>query len=182
MPHNVPIKVKVREKETLDSNNKDKTVKSFIFFSFIDTEIKSWYTIIVNTDNTDGTNITEGRNHVKLENNKVDIYIQIKEHYQKLIEIGALTNGEALPSLRKIAFDLGVNPNTVDKAFRLLESEGYIEIFPKKGAFVKQDLKIDKSKKFLELKRILNELKDEYKKEELMKKIDEIVRGLYDWD
>ncbi|WP_162140336.1 GntR family transcriptional regulator [Haploplasma axanthum] len=117
---------------------------------------------------------------MKLENNKVDIYIQIKEHYQKLIEIGALTNGEALPSLRKIAFDLGVNPNTVDKAFRLLESEGYIEIFPKKGAFVKQDLKIDKSKKFLELKRILNELKDEYKKEELMKKIDEIVRGLYD--
>ena len=45
-------------------------------------------------------------------------------------------NGEKLPSVREAAGELGVNPNTIARAYTLLEEEGYVCSLPKKGAFV----------------------------------------------
>ena len=68
---------------------------------------------------------------------KQDVYIEIAEKYKEYIDKGILSGGEKLPSVRDAACSLGVNPNTVAKAYARLEEEGYIVTLPKKGAYVK---------------------------------------------
>jgi len=64
------------------------------------------------------------------------IYAQIRDQ----IIIGAagkaLTPGEALPSVRRMAADIGVNVNTVNKAYTILKEEGYITIDRRSGCFI----------------------------------------------
>lgn len=67
---------------------------------------------------------------------KQDVYLEIAERYKEYIRLGIIKNGEKLPSVRSAAGELGVNPNTVARAYSLLEAEGYIRALPKKGAFV----------------------------------------------
>ena len=67
---------------------------------------------------------------------KRDVYIEIADRYQKYITLGVIKNGEKLPSVRTAATELRVNPNTVQKAYFLLEERGYVCSMPKKGAFV----------------------------------------------
>ena len=67
---------------------------------------------------------------------KQDIYIEVAERYRKYITLGVIADGEKLPSVRTCAEELGVNPNTVQKAYALLEEEGLIYSLPKKGVFV----------------------------------------------
>jgi GntR family transcriptional regulator len=64
------------------------------------------------------------------------IYEQIVEHYRQLILTGALECGEALPSVRKMAADLSINPNTIQKAYLILEKTGYIYAVRGRGNFV----------------------------------------------
>lgn len=66
----------------------------------------------------------------------MDVYMDVAMRYKTYIERGVYKEYEALPSVRAVAADLGVNPNTVQKAYAFLESEGYIVVRPKKGAFV----------------------------------------------
>ena len=49
---------------------------------------------------------------------------------------GAMPAGEKLPSVRELAASLTINPNTIQRAYRELESEGYICSLPGKGSFV----------------------------------------------
>jgi GntR family transcriptional regulator len=58
------------------------------------------------------------------------------EQVKHAIETGALRPGEQLPSIRPLAEELVVNPNTVAKAYRELEHEGVIELRQGAGAFV----------------------------------------------
>ncbi len=67
---------------------------------------------------------------------KRDVYIEVAERYEKYIKMGVLRDGDKLPSVRVAANDLGVNPNTVQRAYTLLEEKGLICSLPKKGAFV----------------------------------------------
>ena len=67
---------------------------------------------------------------------KQDVYLEIAERYKEYIRLGIIKNGEKLPSVRSAAGEMGVNPNTVARAYSLLEAEGYIRALPKKGAFV----------------------------------------------
>ena len=67
---------------------------------------------------------------------KQDVYLEIAEKYKEYIKIGVFKNGEKLPSVREAAGELGVNPNTIAKAYDKLAEEGYIRALPKKGAFV----------------------------------------------
>ena len=67
---------------------------------------------------------------------KKNVYEQIVEGYTKYIRTGALRTGEALPSCRRLAEQLGINPNTVQRAWAELERRGLIVAIPKKGAFV----------------------------------------------
>jgi GntR family transcriptional regulator len=66
----------------------------------------------------------------------VPIYLQLMEQVKHAIETGALKPGEQLPSIRPLAEELVINPNTVAKAYRELEHEGVIELRQGAGAFV----------------------------------------------
>ena len=67
---------------------------------------------------------------------KQDVYIEIAERYKAYIKRGIYKNGEKLPSVRTVAGEIRVNPNTVQRAYSLLEEWGYIKSLNKKGAFV----------------------------------------------
>lgn len=63
------------------------------------------------------------------------LYEQIKEGIIKLLMTGALAPEERLPSVRDLATELAINPNTIQRAYRELESEGYIYTVPGRGCF-----------------------------------------------
>lgn len=67
---------------------------------------------------------------------KRDVYLDIADRYVQYIKLGVIKDGEKLPSVREAAGELGVNPNTVAKAYSYLEEKGLIVALPKKGAFV----------------------------------------------
>ena len=64
------------------------------------------------------------------------IYEQVKSEFRRLILSGALPRGEKLPSVRELAGSLAINPNTIQRAYRELETEGCIISMPGKGSFV----------------------------------------------
>ena len=64
------------------------------------------------------------------------IYIQIIEGYRAQITAGVLEPGEKLPSVRELAMQLSINPNTIQRSYRQLELEGWIATVPGKGCFV----------------------------------------------
>ncbi len=66
----------------------------------------------------------------------VPIYIQIYEFYKKLIFNGVYKIDDFIPSVREVALDSQVNPNTVVKAYDLLEKDKLIASIPKKGYIV----------------------------------------------
>lgn len=66
----------------------------------------------------------------------VPIYLQLMEQIKHAVETGAIHGGEQLPTIRKVAEELAMNPNTVARAYRELESEGIIEVRHGSGAYV----------------------------------------------
>ena len=64
------------------------------------------------------------------------LHEQITENYRRLIISGAISSGEKIPSVRELAAMLSVNPNTIQKAYRALESDGYIYTVSGKGSYV----------------------------------------------
>lgn len=64
------------------------------------------------------------------------IYEQIKDGLRRLIVSGALPADSKLPSVRDMAAELAINPSTIQRAYRELETEGYICSVPGKGSFV----------------------------------------------
>ena len=63
------------------------------------------------------------------------IYGQIKDGLRRMIVTGALEPDEKLPSIRSMAVDLAINPNTIQRAYAELEAEGFIYSVPGKGSF-----------------------------------------------
>jgi GntR family transcriptional regulator len=70
----------------------------------------------------------------------VPLYLQLMEQVKHAIETGALRAGEQLPSVRQMAEDLVINPNTVARAYRDLEHERIIELRHGSGAFVRESV------------------------------------------
>ena len=64
---------------------------------------------------------------------KENVYEQIVNEYKRYIEMNVYRYDEKLPTCRDLAKQLGVNPNTVSKAYTKLEELGYIKAIPKKG-------------------------------------------------
>ena len=64
------------------------------------------------------------------------IYAQIVDGYREQIASTVLQPGEKLPSVRELAAELAINPNTIQRAYRQLEAEGWIATVPGKGCFV----------------------------------------------
>ncbi|MFA7436484.1 MAG: winged helix-turn-helix domain-containing protein [Bacilli bacterium] len=82
-------------------------------------------------------------------NKKNMLYQEIALEYKKYIKLKVFNYGDKLPSVRQIATEFGINPNTVNKSFQVLEEEGYIKIYPKKGAFVIYEDKNDNMDQYL---------------------------------
>lgn len=66
------------------------------------------------------------------------IYMQIRNQVVLSIGSGELKPGEKMPSVRQLAQDIGINSMTVNKAYTLLKTEGYLEIDRRRGAVVRQ--------------------------------------------
>ena len=88
-------------------------------------------------------------------------YQQIKDNVRQLVVSGALKKDEQLPSVRDMAASLAINPNTIQRAYRELESEGYIYTLSGKGTFVAE---VDHSNQF--------------RQQELLPQFDKIVSEL----
>ncbi|MBR6825533.1 MAG: GntR family transcriptional regulator [Oscillospiraceae bacterium] len=75
------------------------------------------------------------------------IYSQLKEQLRKLILSGAIAEGEKLPSVRELAGELAINPNTIMRAYRELEAEGYVYTIQGKGCFAGSLGQVEDSRK-----------------------------------
>ena len=58
------------------------------------------------------------------------IYEQVQEGLRRLLVTGAIAPGEKLPSVRQLAGELAINPNTIQRAYEALEQEGYVYSVP----------------------------------------------------
>ena len=84
---------------------------------------------------------------------KIPIFEQLKKQILEFITIGILSPNDKLPSVRSLASQIGVNPNTVAKAYQELESQGYVYSIKGKGCFIADNesdklIKDDKLKDF----------------------------------
>ena len=75
------------------------------------------------------------------------IYEQIKDGLKKLIVTGGLSADERLPSVRALATQLSINPNTIQRAYNELEGEGYIYSVPGKGSFAAANAGADENRR-----------------------------------
>ena len=75
------------------------------------------------------------------------IYEQIRDGLRKLIVTGALGADEKLPSVRALAAQLAINPNTIQRAYNELEGEGYIYSVPGKGSFAAANAAADSARR-----------------------------------
>ena len=107
------------------------------------------------------------------------IYEQIQAELRRLMLTGALPPGSRLPSVRELAGQLAINPNTIQRAYRELEREGYIVSVPGKGSFARDAGGRDTARcneLFAELDDLVDELLYQgVLPEELKRRIDERV-------
>ena len=75
------------------------------------------------------------------------IYEQVRDGLRRLIVSGAIADGEKLPSVRALASQLAINPNTIQRAYNELEASGYCCSVPGKGCFVCGDGEIREREK-----------------------------------
>jgi GntR family transcriptional regulator len=71
---------------------------------------------------------------------KQPLYEQLVEQLRRQLILGGMEAGAAMPSVRQLATELGINPNTIQKAYRRMEEEGMIVSVPGRGSFVSDDL------------------------------------------
>ena len=64
------------------------------------------------------------------------IYEQVKDSLRRLMVTGVLAPGDKLPSVRSMASQLSINPNTIQRAYGELETEGYVYSVSGRGSFV----------------------------------------------
>ena len=76
-------------------------------------------------------------------NSSTPIYVQLRNQIVMGIGRGELKLGESLPTVRQLAQDIGVNTMTVNKAYQILKSEGFIKIDRRHGAIVSDNIDMD---------------------------------------
>ena len=112
------------------------------------------------------------------------IYEQIKDGLRKLVISNSLSADEKLPSVRELAAKLAINPNTIQKAYRDLESEGYIYTVTGKGTIVAERKEVldARAKELLtEFDEIVEELFFlSVKEKELVERMDNLAEGKVD--
>ncbi len=104
------------------------------------------------------------------------IYAQIVKEIEKQITLGILKPNTQIPSVRSLAYELGINPNTVKKAYDLLEENNLIITKSTKGTFISNDISKARKLKIAELTIKLKEIKKELEnygltEEEIIKRL-----------
>ncbi len=81
------------------------------------------------------------------------IYEQVSEKLKELMVLGVLQENQPLPSVRSLAMDLSINPNTIQRAYAELERQGFIYTVKGRGSFVSEngDMKESKKKEIMEM-------------------------------
>ena len=107
---------------------------------------------------------------------RTPIYEQIVQEIERYVALGILKPEEQIPPIREMATELGINPNTVKKAYSILETKGVIVTISTKGTYIAYDTKkivVEKiNSKISELKNIIGELeKLGISKDEIIKEI-----------
>ena len=90
------------------------------------------------------------------------IYEQIIEKFEALILNDVLKKDEPMPSVRSLAVELSINPNTIQRAYAELEKAGWIYVIPGKGSFVAREDKAIEQKVEIwkkDLEKVLNQAK-----------------------
>ena len=109
------------------------------------------------------------------------IYEQIKDGLKHLLVSNAIATDEKLPSVRELAASLAINPNTIQRAYRELEGEGYIYSISGKGTFAaaqKDVVALRREELFLEFDTVAGELLFlSVEPAELAERIQEIRKG-----
>lgn len=109
------------------------------------------------------------------------IYEQLYKQVVRYIAFGALKANDNLPTVRSLASQLGINPNTVAKAYSMLEKDGYIYSLVGKGSFISDRIQSDGVRKSLALenfRKAVNEaLSSVIDRQELENIISEIYSG-----
>ena len=96
---------------------------------------------------------------------KQPLYEQLVDQLRRQLILGVTKAGTAMPSVRQLATELGINPNTIQKAYRRMEDEGMIVSVPGRGSFVSDDLagmlekqRADQTERTLEMLRTCREM------------------------
>ena len=105
---------------------------------------------------------------------KIPINEQIQNQILRFIEAGVLKPGDRLPSVRNLASENGINPNTVARAYSELEKNGYVYNLPKKGVYVAENTGAGHSEL---VRSVIRQLKEQgITKKELLSGIREVYR------
>jgi len=109
----------------------------------------------------------------------IPIFMQIMDYVKKLVVRGILKPGEKVPSVREMALFLGVNPNTVQKAYEELEDQGVLVTRRGQGNFIAEDEGLVLKLKSEMLEEILKKFKRELEELGLSKEeIKELLKEL----
>ncbi len=112
--------------------------------------------------------------------NKAPLYEQLAQQLRWQIAMGFLSPDEPLPSVRQLSAELGVNPNTIQKAYRQMEQEGLIYSCPGRGSFVTPEVVEQRTKQW---ETQLEKLKKEIQKAKEMgipfNKLTDTVQQIY---
>ena len=111
---------------------------------------------------------------------KTPIFSQLKKQIIEFIGLGILKENDQLPSVRSLANELGINPNTVAKAYQELELQGFVYTIAGKGCFIstansKADIRKEKLKEY---RRCVDEcIKFKLTKAELYEELENAYKG-----
>lgn len=128
----------------------------------------------------------EGVSMIKIDELSIKpIYEQIYDEFVKLIVLGVLKEDDKLPSVRELAMTLQINPNTIQKAYKILESKRFINSVKGKGNFVSNNSEtFDYYKKILE-KNMTDAIKEMLnigvQKQDIIKLIDTVMKEMVDY-
>ena len=109
------------------------------------------------------------------------IYEQVKDGIRKLAYAKVLGPDEKLPSVRELAMKLAINPNTISRAYKELEQEGFIYTVTGRGTFINQEFDINDSRKeelWQQFEKSAKALMDlSVTEEEFVERINKLLKG-----
>ncbi len=112
---------------------------------------------------------------------RVPVYKQLYESVLRMVSLGVLKPNDKLPTVRALATDLGINPNTVSKAYSMLEHDGYIYSTAGKGSFIAESFSEDTATRLTALRTLKTAVKSSMlsgvTKEDALSAVEDIYNG-----